>query len=560
MQTLDDLLHHLQRLDGKGYKAYKDIAGTYDAGDFELWIDHVQGDPFAAPSRVRVRREHGFPGWTYENGSRAVALCDFLTRQVHASIPRHAQAGRGSGKSGLIGIDRPGQEVLERSSVVLDAPWVEARLTVGLPAFGRRIAGRQARALFGEELPAVVRDGLFWRALDARALRDHLLLNEDADVLRDQLAERGLIAFVANGALLPRASGVDPRPLKGGVPFQSPPSMSVEIELPNRTVAGMGIPDGVTLIVGGGYHGKSTLLNALQLGVYNHVPGDGRELVVARRDAVKIRAEDGRSVEKVDISAFIGKLPQGKDTRHFRTPNASGSTSQAANLVEAIEAGADTLLIDEDTSATNFMIRDRRMQQLVPQEREPITPFIERVRSLYDQLGVSSVIVVGGSGMYFDVADQVICMVDYKPLDLTEQAKAIAAADVRAATHQAAGPVGPFAPRRPRAKSVDPQKGKRVKIRARGRRHLQFGEADIDVSALEQLVHDSQLNAIGDALYYARRYMDDCPMPEVIDAVLRDIEADSLDVLGPHKVGNYAAFRRQELAAVLNRLRTLRME
>ncbi len=560
MQTLDDLLHHLQRLDGKGYKAYQDIKGAYDAGDFELRIDHVQGDPFAAPSRVRLRREHDFPGWTYENGSRAVALCDFLARQVHASIRRHARGGRGSGKSGVVAIDRPGQEVLERTSVVLDGPWVEARLTVGLPAFGRRIAGRQAQALFGEELPAIVRDSLCWGALDARALRDHLLLNEDADVLRDRLAELGLIAFVADGALLPRASGVDPRPLNGGIPFQSPPSMRVEIELPNRTVAGMGIPEGVTLIVGGGYHGKSTLLNALELGVYNHVPGDGRELVVARRDAVKIRAEDGRNVEKVDISAFIGNLPQGKDTRHFRTPNASGSTSQAANLVEAIEAGADILLIDEDTSATNFMIRDRRMQQLVPREREPITPFIERVRSLYDQLGISSVIVVGGSGMYFDVADQVFCMVEYEPLDLTEQAKAIAAADGQAATHPATGSIGPFASRRPRAESVDPQKGKRVKIRARGRRHLQFGEEDIDVSAVEQLVHDSQLIAIGDALHYARRYMDGRTLPEVLDAVLRDIENDSLDVIGPHLAGNYAAFRRQELAAAMNRLRSLRME
>ena len=181
--------------------------------------------------------------------------------------------------------------------------------------------------------------------------------------------------------LLPRRSGVDDRPLEGGgvVPFRSPESLRVVLQAPNAgSVPGMGVPVGVTLVVGGGFHGKSTLLRALEAGVYNHRPGDGRERVVSDPDTVKVRAEDGRAVAGVDISAFIDGLPLGQDTHHFTTPNASGSTSQAATIVEALESGAHALLVDEDTSATNFMLRDRRMQSLVPKDAEPITPFQPR--------------------------------------------------------------------------------------------------------------------------------------------------------------------------------------
>lgn len=560
MRHQRDLQQLLQRLDGKGYKAYKDIRGAYEFERFQLFIDHVQGDPFAAPSSIRIRLKHDLPPWTYENRSREIALCDFLTRAFARAISRHAKGDRGSGKSGAIFIDRPGQEVLERTSVLRYGDTLEVRFRIGLPAFGRRIAGKHALAIFDEELPAIVEDSLFFNALDERNLRLHVDTNEDAGALRVRLKELGLIAFVADGALLPRASGVDPRPLKNGVPFKSPESLQIEIALPNRKVTGMGIPEGVILIVGGGYHGKSTLLSALELGVYNHLPDDGRAFVVSDPSATKVRAEDGRYVEGVDISPFINNLPQDRDTRRFRTENASGSTSQAANTVEAVEAGARVLLIDEDTSATNFMIRDHRMQQLVPKEREPITPFIDRARQLYEERGISSVIVVGGSGMYFDIADKVICMVEYLPQDLTREAKAIAAEHRNERQVEREGPLPEFNLRRPVADSIDPQRGRRVKIRARGVDQLQFGTADIDLSAIEQLVDGSQLNAIGDALLYAKNYMNGKTLPEVLDAVMTDIESKGLDVLNDRKVGHYAAFRRQELAAALNRLRTLQVQ
>ncbi|MCB0559726.1 MAG: ABC-ATPase domain-containing protein [Lewinellaceae bacterium] len=560
MKTREDLRHLLHRIDGSGYKAYKGLQGQYAYDNFTLFIDYVQGDPFASPSRLRLRLRNQFPEWASRNRSREVALRDFLARQFAQSIRRFAKGQRGSGKSGAVFIDQPGQEMLERMAVVLDNDELEVRIQVGLPAFGRRIAGQQAAAILLEELPMIAGHSLFPEVIDEGKLRAHILINEDADALRGQLEGLGLVAFVANGALLPRASGVDPRPLEGGLPFLSPDNMEVEVQLPNRQVRGMGIPKGITLITGGGYHGKSTLLRAIELGIYNHIPGDGRELVVSNPQAVKIRAEDGRFVEKVNISPFINNLPRATDTLRFSTQNASGSTSQAANVMEALEAGARALLIDEDTSATNFMIRDHRMQQLVPKEREPITPFVDKARQLYEELGVSSIIVVGGSGLYFDIADKVLCMLEYEPQDLTERAHEIALQFPQDRQGEGGKGFGGLSQRTPLARSIDARRGGREKVRAFATRSLQFGVEEIGLAAVEQLVDNSQLNAIGDALLYARKYMASRPLAAVLDQVMADIEAGSLDVLSQQKEGHYAVFRKLELAAALNRLRSLRVE
>jgi len=448
--------------------------------------------------------------------------------------------------------------------VLVDPHFVEARFVVGLPAAGRRVLGRQAAAMLCDDLPRIVDAALRFAANNRTALYRHLHTAEDADWLRPQLAASGLVAFVGDGALLPRRSGVDERPLtQGGVPFKTPRSLRVEFKLPNTgVVTGMGIPVGVTLIVGGGYHGKSTLLNALERGVYNHIPGDGRELVVTTESAVKIRAEDGRAVTGVDISPFIGMLPNGMDTRCFSTANASGSTSQAANIVEALEVGARMLLVDEDTAATNFMIRDSRMQELIAKEREPITPFVDKVRQLYQEQGVSSILVMGGSGDYFEVADTIIAMDAYVPRDVTGIAKEIAMRH-RSQRHPEGGQhFGSITPRVPLADSLDPSKGRRdVKISARGVKTILFGANEIDLTQVEQLVDPSQLNAIGQALYYARQqYMDgQRTLPQILDAVMADLQAKGLDVLDNRPLGDLAMFRRHELAAALNRLRTLRV-
>ncbi|MFB6285195.1 MAG: ABC-ATPase domain-containing protein [Candidatus Bipolaricaulia bacterium] len=567
MANATDLRRTLERIDGRGYKAYKDIQGSYDFEAFELIVDHVQGDPFAAPSKLRVRVPQSvaaFPRSTFQSRSRQTALRDYLTRAFARAAGR-ASANRGTGKSGMIAIDTPSQEILARTSVIVDDEIVEARFVAGLPAKGRKVMGKQAAAMLCEDLPAIAQDALLYGALDARDLQRHVETAEDADALRDQLRERGLVAFVADGAILPRRSGVDDRPLSdSAVPFQSPASLSVELDRPNGgPIAGMGVPPGVSVVVGGGYHGKSTLLSAISLGVYNHVPRDGREFVVSDPAAVFIRAEDGRGVTGVDISPFINNLPQDRSTRDFSSEDASGSTSQAANIVEALEVGASTLLIDEDTSATNFMIRDHRMQELIAKDKEPITPFIDKIRQLYDDRGVSSILVMGGSGDYFDVADTVIAMEHFRPHDVTDDARAIAAkyrTDRRAEGGEAFGEI---APRIPDPHSIDPSKGKKgkMKLKTRETDEIVFGSDAIDLSAVHQLADESQLRGIAQALVHAKeRHMNrDRTLAEVLDALMAEVDENGLDVLSPFVTGDLAEFRRFELAAALNRLRSLRV-
>ncbi len=567
-QTVDDLQRRLRRLDGKGYPAYKDIRGSYRFDEFTLFIDYVQGDPFAAPSRLRVRLPMGvanFPQNTRANQSRRVALRDFLAGAFAGEGRTASDRSRGSGKSGLIAMDLPGQEILERSSIIVTDEFVEARFLVGLPARGRRILGLQAVKMLVEELPRLVEATLKYANLNHNRLARHLDTAEDADTLRRQLPNLGLVAFVADGSILPRRSGVDDRPLQGDhvIPFRAPDSLRVELSLPHAgQISGMGLPAGVTLIVGGGYHGKSTLLAALERGVYNHIPGDGRELVVTDPSAVKIRAEDGRRVEGVDIRPFINNLPDQSDAAAFRTDNASGSTSQAANIIEALEVGARLLLLDEDTCATNLMIRDARMQSLVEKSGEPITPFIDRVRQLADEGGVSTVLVLGGSGDYFDVADTVIRMDRFLPKEVTAAAKTIAAQHPTGRQREVIGPWPAQKPRIPLAQSLNPRKGKRaVNIKSRALRAVLFGREEIDVSDVAQLVDEGQVQAIGQALNLAReQFMDDRrDVAGVVKAVMAEIAENGLDALDPRLNGDYVAFRPYELAAALNRLRTLQV-
>ncbi len=571
MQPQEQLRSILRRIDSGGYKAYRDILGAYDFGDFRLNIDHVQGDPFAVPSRFRLsidRRRAGFPDGLSSNRIRRIALADHLTRQVEAAIRRHVRGKRGSGRSGEVQIDRPGQEVLERTSLLILPDEVEARITVGLPAAGRRVLARQAEIVLFEELPRLVLDALIYRPGDDSRLRGHVRTVEDQQSLREQLQELNLVAFIGNRSMLPRRSGVDDRPLlaaKGqvAVPFQSPPSLQVELQRPNAgPIHGMGIPPGVTLIVGGGFHGKSTLLRALERGVYNHIPGDGREWAVSIDSAVKIRAEDGRSVAAVDISPFINNLPYGKNTRSFSTENASGSTSQAANIMESLEAGCRLLLIDEDTSATNFMIRDARMQRLIGKSQEPITPFIDKVSALYRQHGVSTILVMGGSGDYFDVADQVVAMHEYRPQDVVQQVGQVLAEFPSQRRPEGGREFGQLSSRTPRPASFDASRGRReVKINAKGLHQILFGRTSIDLSALDQLVDSSQTNALGEAIhYFARRCASSgMTLQEGIQELEEVLDRQGLDALKSFKVGNLARPRRFEIAAAINRMRTLKI-
>lgn len=567
METLKQRLH---RIDGKGYKAYKDIAGIYHMTGLTLSIDHVQGDPFASPSLIRVIVNRDWfkvtPEWV-NSSWRMTATCDYICRKVAASIRSMGRRTGGHGKSGLITIDAPGQEVLPRTAVVIDGNGVDIRLSVGLPAAGRTVLGKQAAKMLCEQIPAIVRDALIDR-FETSKLQAHLELADQQEEIRAYLREHGYVAFVGNGAILPRESGVSDRPMKGErvVAFQSPSSLEVTIPVSHREpIRGMGIPAGVTLIVGGGYHGKSTLLKAIERGVYNHVLGDGREYVIADETAVKIRAEDGRNVEKVDISPFISDLPFGKRTDRFSTEDASGSTSQAASIMEALEAGTRLLMIDEDTSATNFMIRDARMQRLVLKEKEPITPFVDRVRSLYEQHGVSTILVLGGSGDYFNVADTVVRMDAYQPENVTQEAHAIAKQLDSGREMEGSTEFIRPAARVISQHSFDASKGKKEKADAKGLHRILFGVHEIDLSAVEQLVDPSQTRAIARILLLmGRQYANgQRSLSEIIDLVYHDIGKQGLGMLSPRRgkhPGDLALPRKAELAAAVNRLRALQVE
>lgn len=563
MKSSQDLRANLRSIDHRSYPAYKDLRGQYDFGSFVLSIDHVQGDPFASPSRLSVLvsgKKAGFPAEYYDTYPKRITLQDHLTRLFAAQLSSGSKQAKGSGKSGLLGASRCGQEVLERTACRVREGNVTLRFEAGFPARGRTIDARELEKMLFDILPDCVHASLYFQKINKNRLKAAIELCEDQQYIREQLPALGLCAFLANGSILPRQSGVSDRPMQEAVAFQSPASMEVTLDLPNRgPVTGMGIPKGISLFVGGGYHGKSTVLQALQYGVYNHISGDGRELVITDESAWKLRSEDGRSVTGVDISPFIRQLPGRRDTRHFSTEDASGSTSQAANLMESMESGSTLLLIDEDTSATNFMIRDKLMQQVVAPEEEPIIPFIERVRSLYEDFGISSVIVAGSSGSYFHVADTVVQMKEYVPYDITGRAKEAAAAFPVFSTKQDKFPAY-SANRCPRANAAV-KRDDRLKLKAMGTHELLLGRDAVELRYLEQLRDGEQTMALAYLLKFLQLQVMDGKknMPTLADQLEALLNNQGLEGIFEHGDvrSSLARPRRQEILACVNRYRQL---
>ena len=564
MRTASELREQLKRIDYRSYPAYKELRGQYDFGDYILSIDHVQGDPFAAPSRLSVLvsgSRAGFPAELFDTMPKRITLQDQLTRAFGRAIQKGSFQAKGSGKSGLLSVSRCGQQVLERTALRIAGDGaITLRFEAGFPASGRTIqAGELGKMLF-TILPEGVRSSLFYERADREKLKRAVRLCENQQFIREKLEELSLCAFVADGSILPRESGVSERPMKGAVPFQSPETLRITLALPDGSkISGMGIPKGITLFVGGGYHGKSTILQALQNGVYNHIEGDGREYVITDDTAFKLRAEDGRSISGVDISPFIKNLPNGKDTVHFSTEDASGSTSQAANLMEAAESGSRLLLIDEDTSATNFMIRDQLMSQVITPFEEPITPFISRVRSLYTDLGISTVIVAGSSGSYFHVADRVIQMKEYVPYDITRKAKQ--AAEAFPSMTGEKEPFPSFTKRR--VPKPDPviQKEDRVKLKAMGTSELMLSRECVELRYLEQLKDQEQTLALAYLLRYVEKKLFDGKksLEEIgmlLEKQLREQGMESMFERG-ETIASLARPRKQEIMACINRYRRL---
>ena len=604
--TLNELTSHLHAIDGRSYAAYKAIVGRYRSPlGWVLYIDRIQPDPYAPPTAIRVvlplaltgadARLTGFtprltgadtrPTGTNEplteaaepltgtnshltaSPTRAVALRDYLARTLRELL-----------KGQAISIAPAGQEILERSSVNLHETWqddfstpafnapgpyLELRLRWSLPAFGREIAGRQAARNLNLDLArAIASLDLRESELGAEAWK-HCQVAEDHAALQEILVERGWVAFLADGANLARRSGVSQLPLEGGLPLTAPETLAQTVQLPHAgVVRGTAIPAGVTVIAGGGYHGKSTLLNAIARGIYPHIPGDGRELVATVPEAMAVRAADGRAVTGVDLRPFISHLPgRDADPAQFTTANASGSTSQAASIMESLELWGQpaqaALLLDEDTCATNLLIRDQRMRALVSSEREPITPLVDRIRALHRERGISTLIVMGGSGDYLDVADQVLIMDSYRLVDATAQARQVCASQPRVDTSLPDFPLpARRLPQRPEAKRRGPSR-----TRALGTQRLVLDRHEVDVADVSGLVDEGQALAVAWALRALLEHHFDgrTSLPQALAQVAKRLDDVGLDALGEAHPAFLVRPRLVDVGAAVNRLRSLQV-
>ena len=590
--TLNELTSHLHAIDGRSYAAYKAIVGRYRSPlGWVLYIDRIQPDPYAPPTAIRVVLPLALTGAdTRPTGAdesltganepltgtnarlttsptRAVALRDYLARTLRELL-----------KGQAISIAPAGQEILERSSVNLHETWqddfstpafnalgpyLELRLRWSLPAFGREIAGRQAARNLNLDLArAIASLDLRESELGAAAWK-HCQVAEDHAALQKILVERGWVAFLADGANLARRSGVSQLPLEGCVPLTAPETLAQTVQLPHAgAVRGTAIPAGVTVIAGGGYHGKSTLLNAIARGIYPHVPGDGRELVATVPEAMAVRAADGRAVTGVDLRPFISHLPgRDADPAQFTTANASGSTSQAASIMESLELWGQpaqaALLLDEDTCATNLLIRDQRMRALVSSEREPITPLVDRIRALHRERGISTLIVMGGSGDYLDVADQVLIMDSYRLVDATAQARQVCASQPRVDTSLPDFPLpARRLPQRPEAKRRGPSR-----TRALGTQRLVLDRHEVDVADVSGLVDEGQALAVAWALraLLERHFDGRTSLPQALAQVAKRLDDVGLDALGEAHPAFLVRPRLVDVGAAVNRLRSLQV-
>ena len=569
MQQATELKKQLQSIHRKSYPAYKSLKGSYQFGHYILSIDHVQGDPFASPSHISVhisRKDAGFPDAYSKNNLTCITLADHLTRQFEQQINHYSFRAKGSGKSGLISVSHCGQEILSRTACEITSEGITARFFIGFPANGRTINAPELEKILFDFLPACVENTFFYKNINQEELEQTIFLAEDQQAIREQLKEKKLVAFIADGAILPRESGISSRPMKHSVPFISPESLRITMNLPHKgKIIGMGIPQGITLIVGGGYHGKSTLLNALELGVYNHIAGDGREYVITDATALKLRSEDGRSIKDVDISLFINDLPNQKNTHCFSTADASGSTSQAAGIIEGMEAGSKVFLLDEDTSATNFMVRDTFMQEIISREKEPITPFLERAQKLYTFAGISTLLVAGSSGAFFHIADTIIQMDCYRPVDITRKVKEICGkyplspakvpAFVMPDSHRIIQKNTPVI----RSHGHGTGKPDRLKIKVHGKAGFLLGRQEVDLRYVEQLIDPEQTAALGLLLKYALEHLADGKktIPEIVDYLQKQIHTKGLIAFADSSYlpCGYAIPRIQEIYSCFNRYR-----
>lgn len=542
MKAHFELKSLIQNIGEKTPKFYKSIEGSYLFNSFILFIDYVHEKPNDPTGlfRIKIDQENAqFPKNTFSNRRREIALRDFLSRTFYHAVTEFSS-------DEFISFEYPGQEIIERTSVFVDSSFVEVRFNVTLRSDQGTPGSDDLEDFLFVQLPQIVDSSLIFGHIDKEALYKHIETSEDADFLRNELENLRLIAFIAEDSMLPRFPENSQLPLNESIPFRSPYNLKMDVELPNKgQISGMGIPRGITYITGDKHQGKSSLLNAIQMGIYNHIPGDGREFVVSNPNSVKVRSEEGRSVNNVDISAF---LPALEDANSYSTDFADNITSEAANIIESIEIGADVLLLDEDTSAPGFLFNNQEKFDIHSQEGVSLIPYLNKVKSLFREYMISTILVTEDPKGSYQAADFVIRMKDKKAHDITSEVQ-------EGEESESNGGFGfiheriPFFEHDTNMKNSDTGSLENIACLPEDYMNL-----------VEQIVSVSQLKSIEKAVEYSMKYMDGKrTLRQVTSLLMLDIGRAGLDILGSNLSGSFTEFRKIELVSVLNRLKSLKV-
>ncbi|MET1101582.1 MAG: ABC-ATPase domain-containing protein [Pyrodictiaceae archaeon] len=525
----------LEAIDGRGYKNYKKLLGLREEyRDVLLEFVKIQSDPYAPPSiaKLSMRLPEQLSPWA----RLWKPLSDIIARRLYKLLQR-ASKKVGEGYSGYLGIPRPSPIVIARSSVVVRSSRIEARVRIGLPSKRRRILASEAIELIYERLiPAFIKAV----HVELSDVKRAISLWRDQEHIRAILPKLRLVAFVGDGSILPRKCSGCYEPLDDAIPFESPSSLRVELELPSgRMITGMGIPRGIFMVMGSAFHGKTTLLEAIAEGVWNHIEGDGREFVITVRDAVIVRSEQGRRVSCVDISPFIHDLPSGQSTHNFTTNDASGATSAAAAIQEAIELGSSLLLLDEDNVSSNILYKDPIASKMI--RWHTVTPLTELARQIVAK-GVSLILVSQGTSQLIGIADNIIVMEAYRPIFLGSFKDNVVSHGSRELGYE-----------RPKPRRLNVVR--LVKPRIRGM-HLYARnlEAPIDLSANIQLVEEAQFKSLEKLVAIIHKYNG-----RLLREVALDIEENLAkgffekvfgETIGPE----LGEVRAQDVAFLINRI------
>lgn len=534
MASEEVLRKTLKNADGKPFQKYKGIQNNFVLEDFEIIFDDVQNDRMGHTA-IRVRVPHkkaGFPEDMYDTKLREIALRDLIARRFRESARTHARSPIPKTSGGEVFIPRPGQEILERGSVAISPYFIEVRFTADLPADGNKVSA-VAMDLLMERIKTIISESLYFSAYKQSKVYNHLQTYENAEFIRENLDSKGIVAFIADGSVLPRRDD-DLAPMVDAKEFVTDPALKVTFDVPyGEPISGMGIPKGFTAVTGASRNGKSALLDAIFAGVYDHIPGDGREYVITSRDAAFIMAEPNRPADSVDISMFVPETPEFDDTSAAKKEFVSSPMSEFVSVSEAVEMGSKLILIDEEYSNPCVM----RKGFLA--DNEKIISLSEMGSSMGRQ-GISLVMVSGDESVIRS-ADNVLVVEGFK---------------VSPAKVERTGNGKEFsmpADRYPVSKGIVYEKGHRdVNVTAQEIRTIEIGEFKVHVP-VAALFDISQTNTVADAIAYMKEHMDGSKnMLDVCKDAIGAIKAED-DSTDNGSGMHHATIRAIDLAAVLNR-------